>query len=242
MPYIHCPLTVVLAHIAALPHGQVPVVSRIRPHAVYPLYDHSSSWRTLLHSLTRRYPLCQPNGNMPYIHCTFTLFLGGPCCTHSQAGTRSVSHTATCRISIAHTHMSWPTVLHSLTGQESDVPTIRPPSVYPLHNHRRRWIYLVSFDGKRFVVWFLSVSHVHPDPRFLRPAELMAWFLSNHFSAESLVIFAFQIFGNAETREAALHYEYILKYNRNQTGRKFYRELKRGIARNPLTIATGKED
>ena len=115
------------------------------------------------------------------------------------------------------------------------VQTIQPHAVYSLHIHGRRWILLCSFYGMRLVGCLHTFSHAHPDPRSGHRSEWMAWFQSSHFSAESYVIFAFPIFGNAAAREPGLNFEDILKYYRNQKRNRQYFlndcNAKRGIAR-----------
>ena len=136
MPYIHCTFTLAMTNGSALTHGPEPVVPTIRPHAVYPLHIHTSLdggcaltdgpvalvptigrhavYRLHIHSsfdgrcaLTDGpgpiVPTKQPHAVYPFhIHTR----LGASFNTHSRSSTRSANKTATCRLSIAHSHLS----------------------------------------------------------------------------------------------------------------------------------------
>ena len=89
-----------------LTDGQFAVVPTIRRHAVYPLHVHSS--------LDGRCALT--DGPWPIVPTKLThavypfrirTSLGASFYTQSRGSTRSANKTATCRLSIAHSHLSW---------------------------------------------------------------------------------------------------------------------------------------
>ena len=136
MPYINCTFTLAITNGFALTHGPVPLVPSIRPHAVYPLLVHTSlegRWALTdgpfavvptirrhavypLHihsSLDGRCALTDGPGpivptKLPHAVYPFRIHrsLGASFYTHSRGSTRSANKTATCRLSIAHSHVS----------------------------------------------------------------------------------------------------------------------------------------
>ena len=137
MPYLHGTFTLAMTNGSAPTHGPVLVVPTIRPHAVYPLHIHirldggsaltdgpvavvptirrQALYALHIHTtLDGRFALT--NGPGPILprklkHAIYPFHihtsLGASFYTDSWGSTRRANKTATCRLPIAHSHLTW---------------------------------------------------------------------------------------------------------------------------------------